>query len=154
GPLGYPGSPCSASICALSPAACSEMTRATSGGQNAAADSRRFSAAAAQMAATWPRAGRCPGSLDRHASTSPRMSPSTRERSGCAWTTRYSTDAEETFGPPLNGDDPVAAYTSTLPSENTSLAGPASLPSTCSGDMKLGVPMIDPVAVSRVLESL
>jgi hypothetical protein len=71
-------------------------------------------------------------------------------RSGSPWTIRYIAEVRDAPGPVLNGGIPHAAKASTLPKENISLAGPAGCPSTCSGDMKLGVPTTDPVAVSRV----
>jgi hypothetical protein len=78
------------------------------------------------------------------------MPPVTPARSGSPWTIRYIAEVRDAPGPVLNGGIPHAAKASTLPKENISLAGPAGCPSTCSGDMKLGVPTTDPVAVSRV----
>lgn len=54
-------------------------------------------------------------------------------------------------GPLPNGSRPVAAYASTAPQENTSLGGPTSARSNCSGDMKPKVPTVCPVAVSVVI---
>jgi len=125
------------------------MTLATSEGQKIAGDMPRFSAAAAQRAATWLRSGRHADSFARQACTSSRISTGTMPRSGDVYTMRYITDADEAPGPPLNGAAPLAAKASTEPRENTSLGAPAAAPSTCSGDMNEGVPMIDPVAVSR-----
>src|SRR5580693_7672441 len=50
-----------------------------------------------------------------------------------------------------NGSRPVPAKASTLPSANTSLAGPTGSPRICSGDMYVSVPTTTPVEVSPVV---
>jgi len=53
-----------------------------------------------------------------------------------------------------NGGRPVAAKASTLPSENTSLAGLVASPPTCSGDMYANVPITAPGLVIGVDASI
>jgi hypothetical protein len=96
-------------------------------------------------------AGLSAGDLARHAAITPRSSPSaTPARSGGSLTTRNMIDTAES---PPNGGLPMAANPSTLPSENTSLAGPATSPRICSGDMYATVPTTTPVVVIPVVAS-
>ncbi len=94
------------------------------------------------IAPTWvsssPAAGRSLGCLARHFPTRPRSSPGTLPRLAGLLTSRYISAA---FDPEPNGPFPVAAKVSTAPRLNTSLAGPMSEPSTCSGDMNPGEPI-------------
>jgi hypothetical protein len=55
--------------------------------------------------------------------------------------------------PVPNGPWPVAAKASTAPRVKTSLGGPTSAPTACSGDMKPGDPITRPVCVSEVADS-
>jgi hypothetical protein len=91
--------------------------------------------------------GRAAGSLARQAAPSSRSPAGSAHIAGSACTTRYSTEGT---GPSPNGPAPVPANTSTLPSENTSPAGPTSPPTACSGDMNAGVPTTSPAAVITV----
>ena len=74
--------------------------------------------------------GRLPGCLARHLSTSDRSSPGSPLRSGALLTSRYMSKA---LDPAPNGPCPPAAYTTTAARLKTSLGGPASWPSACSG---------------------
>src|SRR5580693_2663062 len=108
------------------------ITSATSAGQNDVGVAVTAGPARVIMAPRAASSGRCLGSLARQAEITSRSFSGTEVRSGRPVTTRYSTDAAL---PPPNGALPLAAKASTQPSENTSLAGPTSAPSACSGDM-------------------
>src|SRR5215469_5531355 len=108
------------------------ITFATSAGQNDVGVAVTAGPARVIMAPRAASSGRCAGSLARQGEITSRSLSGTELRSGCPVTTRYSTDAAL---PPPNGALPLAAKASTQPSENTSLAGPTSAPSACSGDM-------------------
>ena len=108
------------------------ITSATSAGQNDVGVAVTAGPARVIMAPRAASSGRCLGSLARQAEITSRSLSGTEVRSGRPVTTRYSTDAAL---PPPNGALPLAAKASTQPSENTSLAGPTSAPSACSGDM-------------------
>ena len=105
---------------------------ATGRGQNATADGPVPWSRPAIAAASAAGAGRAAGSLARHPETISRSAGGTPSRAASPCTTRYRTAAAV---PVPNGPAPVAAYAITHPSANMSLAGPAGLPSACSGDM-------------------
>ncbi|GAV44090.1 hypothetical protein Saa2_07049 [Streptomyces acidiscabies] len=96
---------------------------------------------------TASREGRAAGSLRRQARTRSAMPSGTPVRSGSSSAMRNIS-----AGIPLSalpkGSDPVAAYESTEPRQNTSEAGVIRSPRTCSGAMKPGDPIMTPVRVS------
>ena len=70
--------------------------------------------------------------------------------SGSLCKTRYKTAS---VGPLPNGDSPVAAYAIVIPQTKMSAAGPGR-PSTCSGAINPGEPIIVPVLVTAVASSV
>ena len=108
------------------------ITLATGRGQNATADGPVSWFWLAITAASAAGVGRAAGSLARHPARISRSAGGTPSRAASTCTTRYRTAAAV---PVPNGPAPVAAYAITHPSANMSLAGPAGLPSACSGDM-------------------
>src|ERR1035441_10898512 len=108
---------------------------ATDRGQKATADGPVACMPLAIVLARTGSVGRAWGSFARQAETNSRSCGGTPARAGSPWTTRYRTAAAV---PEPNGPAPVAAEAITQPRANTSLAGPAALPSACSGAMYPG----------------
>jgi hypothetical protein len=131
-------------------------TAASAGGRGGAYRPSIAASDAGSQPASWPpptsasrspAVGRWPGSFARHRSANGRISPGTPSRFAGLWTTRYTSAAVD---PVPNGPLPVAAKARTAPRLNTSLGGPTSQPSACSGDMNPAEPITKPPRVSDV----